>query len=193
MPLSGGNQILFSYFSTVFFEKVPRYSEIVYLVSEYIIKHYEYLATLDFKPFFDGVIDWDVYRIPVNYKDKVQEINPPLTAEELEAEVNSDKKIKKHYYTYDDPDYQLPIHSEMNNVVKRRFDTLNRKVFETIRKYGSLDTYDFYTERAKKEEEEKERKKKYHIWNTENVMNDKFVDSEELKKKIAQKKKLNQN
>jgi hypothetical protein len=163
------------------------------LVSEYIIQHYEYLATLDIDRFLDAVVDWDVHRIPVNYKAKVQEINPPLSAEELEAEVNSDKKIKKHYYTYDDPDYQLPIHSEMNNVVKRRFETLNRGIFETIRKYGSLDTYDFYTERAQKEKENLEKKKKYNIWNTENVLNDKYVDAEDLKKKIAQKRKANKN
>jgi len=50
-------------------------------------------------------IEWDVYRIPVLFKKILQETNVPLSEEELDAEISSDKKIKKHYYSYDDPEY----------------------------------------------------------------------------------------
>jgi len=173
--------------STIFFEKVPRYSEIVYMMSEYIMQHYEYLANESFENFMYSNIQWDVYRIPVNYKDTLQAINPPLTDEELDAEIKSDNKIKKHFYSYDDPEYELPINTEVNNVVKRRFENIHYKIFETLRKYNSMETYDFYSEREEKEQEESKSKEKYAIWKTKNSVN-KLTPAEDIKRKLREKR-----
>ena len=157
-------------------------------MSEYIIKHYEYLQTVELDRFLWSDIEWDVYRIPVTYKAKLQEVNPPLSEEELAEEINSDKKVKKHYYSYDDPEYELPIHAEANNIVKRRFENFHFKMFDTIRKYNSLDTYDFYTEREQKEKVVEEKKKKYPIWNVTDRSFDRFTPADDLKKKIKERK-----
>ncbi len=93
------------------------------------MKHYQYLENINFEDLMTNNIQWDVYRIPVTYKDALQTVNPPLNAEELTAEINSDKKVKKHYYSYDDPEYDLPINAEVNNVVKRRFEDIHYKMF----------------------------------------------------------------
>jgi len=161
------------------------------MMSEYIIKHYEYLETVSFDRFLASDIDWNVFRIPINYRAKLAEINPPLSEEELQAEINSDKKVKKHYYSYDDPEYELPIQTEVNNIVKRRFESFHFKMFDTIRKYSSLDTYDFYTEREQKEKEKEARQKKYPIWSPNNQSIDKFTPAEDLKKKIKERKTAN--
>lgn len=161
----------------------------MYLTAEYIIKHYEYLSTVDIDSFTSSDIQWDVYRIPVSYKDNLVSINVPLTDEELNQEINSDKKIKKHYYSYDDPEYELPINTETNNIVKRRFETVHYKMFEALRKYNSLDSYDFYTERDEKEKKDKTEKEKYSIWNSSPSVN-KMTPADEIKKKLHEKKNV---
>ena len=76
------------------------------------MKHYEYVQTLDMQDFYNANLDWDVCRIPFNYKENIQKINPSLTDEELQKEIESDNKIKKHFYSYDDPNSELPINKE---------------------------------------------------------------------------------
>jgi len=177
--------------STIFFEKVERYSDIVYMMSEYFMKHYEYLETITFEDFLTNNIQWDVYRIPVTYKDQLQAVNPPLNTDELAAEVNSDKKVKKHYYSYDDPEYELPINAEVNNVVKRRFEDIHYKMFQVLRKYNSLDSYDFYHERDEKEKNANKISQKYAIWNNPSSTFDKFTPAEDIKKKVRARKSQN--
>jgi len=156
-------------------------------MSEYIIQHYEYLAQESFDNFMHSNVQWDVYRIPVNYKDALQAINPPLSDEELEAEIKSDNKIKKHFYSYDDPEYELPINVEVNNIVKRRFEDIHYKIFTTLRKYNSLESYDFYQEREDKEKEEAQAKEKYGIWKRKSSIN-KLTPADEIKRKLSEKK-----
>lgn len=178
--------------STIFFEKVPRYSDVVYMMSEYVIKHLQYLENVDFQEFMLSDMQWDVYRIPITYRDMLQTVNPPLPEEELEKEINSDKKVKKHYYSYDDPEYELPINAEVNNIVKRRFENIHYKLFETIRRYNSLDSYDFYHEREEKEKKEAQKQQKYSIWNNNSsVSSDKFMPIDDIKKKIHERKSVN--
>ena len=86
--------------SCIFQEKVPRYSEKVYKMSEYLMQHYLYLKNLNYVDIETGMIDWCAYRVPYNYKAKLIKVNPPLSEEEFEKEFNSPYKIKQYHYNF---------------------------------------------------------------------------------------------
>jgi hypothetical protein len=69
--------------SSIFHEKVPRYSEQVYKMSEYLIQHWKYLKSVPFTEIEKGMVDWCAYRVPFNFTSKVVRINPPLSEEEF--------------------------------------------------------------------------------------------------------------
>lgn len=163
---------------------MERYSDLVYLISEYFVKHYEYLNNVSYEKFENANILWDIYRIPVNFKAKLTEVNPPLSKEELEQEIKSDAKVKRHYYTYDDPESELPINKEVDNVINRRFEQVHMKIFETMRKFNTIQTYDFYSEREEQDKEKIKKAKKY-IWQTEK---NQFQSIDAIKRAITQKK-----
>lgn len=75
--------------SSIFHEKVPRYSDQVYRMSEYMIEHYKYLKSLSFTEIEKAAMDWSAYRVPFNYSNKVVRANPPLSPEEFEKEHDS--------------------------------------------------------------------------------------------------------
>jgi hypothetical protein len=84
----------------VYHEKIPRYSEKVYKMSEYLVQHYNYLKSLSFTQIEQSAIDWCAYRVPFNYKTKLIKANPPLSEEEFEREYNSPYKVKKYHYNF---------------------------------------------------------------------------------------------
>lgn len=86
--------------SSIYHEKVPRYSDKVYKMAEYFHQHYMYLKTLSFEEIEQCKIDWTAYRVPMNYKDRVLKINPTMSEEEFEKEFNSPYKIKKYHYNF---------------------------------------------------------------------------------------------
>jgi hypothetical protein len=86
--------------SCIFHEKVPRYSEQVYKMSEYFVGHYQYLKSVPFTQIEKGMIDWSAYRVPFNYQNKVIKMNPPLSEEEFEREHESPYKVKKYHYSF---------------------------------------------------------------------------------------------
>jgi|LauGreDrversion4_2_1035121.scaffolds.fasta_scaffold196587_1 hypothetical protein len=92
--------------SSIYHEKVPRYSEKVYKMAEYMVQHYFYLKTLSFSEIEQCVIDWSSYRVPYNYNKKIIKVNPPLSEEEFEKEYNSPYKVKKYHYNFR-PDDEL--------------------------------------------------------------------------------------
>mgnify|MGYP006893775702 CR=1 FL=1 len=53
--------------SSIFHEKVPRYSEQVYKMSEYLVQHFLYLKSLSYVEIEKAIIDWSAYRVPFNY------------------------------------------------------------------------------------------------------------------------------
>ena len=161
-------------------------------MSEYLMRHHEYIQTLDMQDFLNANLDWDVYRIPFNFKEKIQKINPPLTDEELQKEIESDTKVKKHFYSYDDPNSELPINTEINNKINRTFQKSTIKVVDTLRKYNSLESYDFYSEREEKEKSENLNKNKY-VWEDNSTKFKKNQDIEEIKKMIRNKDKASKS
>lgn len=154
--------------SVIYFEKVERYSDQVYLLSEYFIQHFRYLNTLSLEDFMGGQIDFDVYRNSLDFKEKVQTFNRPLSEAEFEAELESPNPVKSFYYNYDEPGLEMPIDAERRNIVDHRFDKLGDRLIYTVKKFNSLDTYDFYNEREEKEKEIEKRSKKY-AWKAKKV------------------------
>jgi hypothetical protein len=49
--------------SAVFFEKVPRYSEQVYLMAEYLVQNHRYLRSLPLSDFLECAVNFDVFLI----------------------------------------------------------------------------------------------------------------------------------
>lgn len=86
--------------SCIFHEKVPRYSDQVYRMSEYFIQHFKYLKSVSFTDIEKGCVDWSAYRVPFNYQNKVIRVNPPLGEEEFEKEHDSPYKVKKYHYSF---------------------------------------------------------------------------------------------
>lgn len=75
-------------------------------MSQYLLKHFQYLKTLDYTTIEMGMIDWSVNRIPVNSRETFTRIgaNAPLSAEEFEKEMDSPYKTKKYHYNYRNPE-----------------------------------------------------------------------------------------
>jgi hypothetical protein len=75
-------------------------------MSQYLLKHFYYLKTLDYTTIEKGLIDWSVNRIPLNSREQFTRIsaNLPLSAEEFEKEMESPYKTKKYHYNYRNPE-----------------------------------------------------------------------------------------
>lgn len=149
--------------STVFFEKVDRYAPVIYLMGEYLIKNQQAMKKLSLKDLEKGLMNFDIFRISLDYREKILAVNPQLTQDEFEAELDNDEQVKKFFYTYDDPDYVMPIEVEKENVIDHRMDHLLRKMDRVRKKFKTHDSYDYFEELEEGERERKEREEKY-IW-----------------------------
>lgn len=150
--------------STIFYEKVERYSDSVYMVSEYFVKHFKYLNSLSLEDIERGQLDFDVYRNSLDFKEKIQAINPPLSEEEFEAELNNSNLIKKFFYNYDDPELVMPIDEERKQLINHRFDNVKLSVYKSLKKFETPDTYDYFNEKEEIEEKAVNRASKT-VWN----------------------------
>ena len=54
--------------STLFFEKVNRYGDEVYLLSEYLIKNYRMIQNYNEEDLLNGLIEFDAYVVDPRYK-----------------------------------------------------------------------------------------------------------------------------
>lgn len=69
-------------------------------MAEYLIQHWEYLKSLTYTDLERASIDWNAYRVPFNYANKVIRANPQLSPEEFEKEHDSPYKVKKYHYSF---------------------------------------------------------------------------------------------
>lgn len=62
--------LFFNYevWTIVYFEKVPRYCEAVYMVAEYLKANYDYIQTLPYSKFEQCDVQFDVYKMGVDFK-----------------------------------------------------------------------------------------------------------------------------
>ena len=86
--------------SFVFFEKVPRYSDEVYFIADYIDKHVKILKKISIEKIENGEFEFDIYRSEIDFKEKLIKLNGYLTPEEFAEEEKSERKIKKYHYNY---------------------------------------------------------------------------------------------
>lgn len=147
--------------STIYFEKVDRFSDRVYLLAEYCVRQFKWAMGLSLEEIEAGQIDFDIYRTSLDYKGRIQGLNPPMTEEELEEELLSDRKVKKFYYNYEEEGMEMPIDEEQKRVISHRYDFLLRKMLSTANKFQTFETYDKYSDREETEEEIERKEKKY--------------------------------
>ena len=180
--------------STVLFEKVDRYSPLVYRMGEYLLKNYQFVQKLDFEDLVRCNLEFDIFRMSMDFQQRITEVNPQLTPEEFEAELDSEEPIKKFFYTYDDPDFKMPIDIEKKNVIDHRLDEVVLKFGRILNKYHTHDTYDHFEEVEETERELKKREKKY-VWKAKGlkdgdikllVANDEIARVRGLSREIAE-------
>ena len=166
--------------STIFFEKVDRYDPRVYRFAEYAVNLYKYFSSLPLEDLKTGVFNYDAFRIRGDFHKKLTDINPPLSSEEFEAELDSDEPVKKFFYTYDDPDFQMPLDAEKDQIIDRRFAKVQEVLGRTYQKYRTLDSYDYFSEKEDKQKEEAKKAQKY-VWNNQPIDRDlMFFAAEEV-------------
>lgn len=66
-------------------EKVERYGDEVYILSEYLVKNWENIQKMEEKDFLDGVCELDPFLYDPDFIEKIKTINPPLGSEEFES------------------------------------------------------------------------------------------------------------
>lgn len=147
--------------TAIYHEKVDRYSPEVYLMGEYMVKHYQYFQTLSLDDIKKGKFHFDVFRCSLDFQEKLTKINPPLTPEQFEKELDNSSVVKKFFYNYDDPDYELPIDVEVRNVIDHRFHRVGDKIKKRLQKFESFELYDYFNERDEIQEEAQRVKDKY--------------------------------
>lgn len=71
-------------------------------MSQYLLRHFEYLKSLDFFEIERGLVDWSVNRIPFNSRETFTRLaaNRPLSEEEFLKEKESPYRTKKYHYNY---------------------------------------------------------------------------------------------
>lgn len=85
--------------SIAFAEKVHRYSEEVYLFSEYLIKNFQNMKHHTEWHMLNGILQFDPYLVQPKYREKIEKINPPLSAVQFEKQFNSNSLKKDYYYS----------------------------------------------------------------------------------------------
>lgn len=171
--------------STVFQEKVDRYSPEVFLMGEYMVKTYEYFQNVSYEDIEKGHYNFDVFRCDLDYFEKISKINPPLSEEEFNAELDSPDTIKKFFYNYEDEEYEMPIDVEKKKLINHRYDEMKLRLYKTMKKFESIDTYDYYNDRDEAKEESRRVEEKY-VWKQKKDHDfDLFknMDMNEIKKK----------
>ena len=69
-------------------------------MGDYLIKQYEYMKTLTFEQIERGEINWNVYKVSTNFKDRILKYNSPMSVSEFEIESECDFETKKFHYNY---------------------------------------------------------------------------------------------
>jgi hypothetical protein len=90
--------------SFIYRERIDRYDDRVYKLSQYLIYHFEKLKEYTLDDLLTCNIKWDLYSsIPYNYKDKIEKYNPKLDRGSMFLERYSDYQYKLYSYNYKTP------------------------------------------------------------------------------------------
>lgn len=129
--------------SIAFFEKVPRYSNQVYLMAEYLKANHDFLNAQPYEVFDHCNVEFDVFKIGFDYQEKLLTVNPPLSEEEFTKEFLSDKKKKKYYYANDE--LRLQMEPKQQSLLARRLEIFNENLMYLGKKYYNLSTFDHFS------------------------------------------------
>lgn len=147
--------------STVFLEKVERYSDEVYMFSEYAVRMHQFVRELPLRHLMQGMVEFDAAVGDYDFVSKIQRVNPPLSREEFEREFASDSKDKRYYYSHGLPNVVMPMQDDRANVKPRqiRKSTFVFRLLRLLRKYQTLENYDYYNEVDRQSQDRQHQKK----------------------------------
>ena len=179
----------------VFFEKVDRYDERVYLFSGYIlemIKEMEKMTIEDFKSFN---LNLNPLIIPIDYKKRIIDANPQLSNEEMAIEKNKDQNNKKKYrYDFEEKmDFKLPEDQIINNAYLNRNLQIVKNIKYNLKKYQTLDSLDYFSQKEENKEKVLAIEKKY-IWSIGSQMSNQkeisLINQDDLNKLRSRRNNL---
>lgn len=158
--------------SGIFFKKIERYDERVYLMSGYMIENYFYVKNLGFEEILNCEVDFSVFSMPVDYKKIILEKNPVLSREEFSVEEGKGEDYSKKF----DYDYEEEFDKIENRIKSEKsvFNQRLRKLFSDVdyvkTKFHTLENYDYFNEREDIVKEKKRKSEKYS-WNEDIISN----------------------
>ena len=138
--------------SFIFREKIDRYDDRVYKMSQYLILQYEKFKTLSFKDIESLNFDLTTKEIPVNFKEKILYYNKPVDEQTFSKEKFSgfNNKLYSYYYmTEKDLDKENLKRSFVRYTIHQTLDK-NNFFLRSKRYEDSL--YDELQDKAKIEE-----------------------------------------
>lgn len=102
--------------SVVFLEKCDRYDNRVYLISSYLLETREMLKRCTLEDLKEMRITFSPFVVPVDYRQQIEKVNPPLTREQLLADLQEKDPTKKRFrYDYKNPQNTLPKIEEVSS------------------------------------------------------------------------------
>ena len=146
--------------TNIFYEKIDRYDQRVYIVSSYLLENYKYMKTRSLKDIEDFNVQWNAFAMPVDYREAIEAVNPPLSAEEYRRErEKADNQEKKYRYDYV-TEAPMVLNDEYS-VVEKRKDRLVKKLRYIFRKYDDLEVMDYSFEKEAEYERKVKDRAKY--------------------------------
>jgi len=139
--------------SYIFGEKIPRYDEKIYKISHYIIYHFNKFKELNYFDFKNLNFKFDLENsIPINYKDRVQNYNPPLSANQLFLENYNNFVYRTYVYSYK-TDFERSFNNLYRTFIRYTSDqTFDKKNYLMMSRRKEDDLYDVLKDSEKIQE-----------------------------------------
>lgn len=161
---------------TIFLCKNDRYEDRVYKMGYYILESYRYFQQLTEEQVLSFDFFFNVFAIPVDYKEQIIARNPQLSPEEMEIELKKDGSLlnRKFEYCYED-DRLLPRKVTFGDLKLTQKSVLKNKINFLMKKFENMDSFDYY---STKEElmQEREKKQTKYVWNQSALQKNQFDD-----------------
>lgn len=134
----------------IFREKIYRYDDRVYKMSNYIVYHFNKFKELNYNDFKNLQFEFNLDEaIPVNYRDVVKKYNPPLTQEQYFIENYNNFAYRTYVYSY-----KTDIERSFNNLYKTfirytQDQTFDKKNYMMMSRRKEDDLYDVIKDKEK--------------------------------------------
>lgn len=146
--------------TNIFYEKIDRYDQRVFMVASYLLENYRYMKTRSLEDIENFNIQWNCFSLPVDYREVIEAINPPLSPEEYRIErKKADNQEKK--YRYDCVSTTPMVLNDDYTIIEKRKEKLMKKLRYVFRKYDDLDVMDYSFEKEEQYEKMNKDRQKY--------------------------------